>query len=250
MIWLTLIGIASCFAQTSPLAGFAGLGPTIPTVTYDGRYTDGHRPGPSVLENKLSLTLPAYRTDAYSVAPSLTAGQLRFERPLATTAGRPIPRELTRLEVGAQVARYLSGGRNWGVRATVGYAGDRPFAAGEDLSYGLAATYGYPGAKGYWVLMVLLSNNGVLPNYVPIPGFLYVYRTPTFTGVFGLPILSLTWTPTATWSTSLSAFGPLARAEVAYGPKTVAQAFFNYAFTQQVFIEDHRERNRDRLRLQ
>ena len=94
--------------------------------------------------------------------------------------------------------------------------------------------------------MVLFSNNGVLPNYVPIPGFLYVYRTPEFTGIFGVPILSLTWTP-APWTLSLSAFGPLVRTEAALGRRERLQGFVEYALNQQFFITAERERRRDRL---
>lgn len=65
--------------------------------------------------------------------------------------------------------------------------------------------------------MVMMSNNSPLGTYVPIPGFFYIYRTPTFTGLFGLPILSMQWTPVNPWSFSFSAFGPTIKSEVTYG---------------------------------
>ena len=148
MILLTVGLFCAAARAQSPLTAFAGLSPVVGSLNYEGRFVPGGDRDPELTETRLSLVVPAYRDSGRTVTPALTSGRLSLNKSVALSTGREVPRQLSRLEVGAQYARQLERGRTWSARAAVGYAGDRPFAANEDLTFSFAGTYGYPGRRG------------------------------------------------------------------------------------------------------
>ena len=234
------------------LTSFGGanaMGPPVPFVSYEGRITPGTNATGQV-ENKFNISSPVYKNATDTVGLSLAAGQVHLSETLHLDSGQDLATDYSRFEIGTQFMRQLADKKNWGMRASVGYAGDRPSEAGKDLSYSLSGSYGFPGTgQSYWVALVFMANNSPLANYVPIPGVLYIYRAEKFSGSFGFPVTSLQWTPIDPWQFSLSIFGLNLQTEAAYGHLDSLQTFFAYTMSQQTFIPAVRINDRDRLTL-
>lgn len=237
------------------LTSFGGsnaMGPPIPLITYSGRVMPGEgEKNPSYSEHKVDFSVPVYKAEGYTIGSSLAAGQLHLGETVKLDNGRELPTDLHRYEVGAQYFSQLSDKRMLTVRASAGYVGDKPSVANKDASYSINLTYGKPASgNGYWIYALYMSNNSPFINFFPIPGVIYMYRTPTFTGLFGLPVLSLQWTPEELWSYSFSLFVTNVQSEIAYGQRNQFQTFLHYSFNQQSYILHQREQDRDRLTLQ
>jgi hypothetical protein len=219
------------------------LAPTEARASYEGRRDFK---SPSFSEDRLSLAAPVFRSGGGDVLGlSLSGGRLRLGEPVELSDHTRVPVDLYRLQAGAQYVARLPERRGWSLRGLFGAAGDK---LSDSRSYGLAASYGFPGAgKGYWVVMVFLSNNSPLPNFIPIPGVIYIYRTETFTGMFGLPFASMRWMPEPAWTLSFSLFGPIVTLEAARGERDRPQGFVRLTSTQENFILSKRSQPRDRL---
>ncbi len=230
--------------------GLNAMGPPVPLISYDGRYSPGSN-STSFTENKLNISAPIYKSDADTVALSLAGGILHLGDSLLLSSGKTVPTDLYRIETGVQYFHQLPEKRNWRFRGSIGYAGDKPFANSNDLTYSLNANYGFPGSgKGFWIVSVFFSNNGPLGNYIPIPGVSYFYKTDTFTGMFGFPITSIQWTPVFPWSFSLAVFGPIVQSEVGYGSIDRIQYFSGFYWTRQSYIPSERDKDKDRLTIE
>ncbi len=235
------------------LASFGGpnaMGPPLPLLSYDGRFMPGDDSA-SLSENKFGFSMPFYKGDEYTLGASLAVSQLRFGETLTLDNGKKISKDFHRYELGTQYFSQLSEKRTFSVRASAGYAGDEPSEASKDLSYSLHISYGKPGSgNGYWVYMLMMTNNSPFINFLPIPGVMYIYKTPTFTGMFGFPVVTMQWTPVMPWSYSLSIFATNIQAEVAYGQRNRGQGFISYGMNQQTYMPHEREKDRERLTIQ
>ncbi len=233
------------------LTSFGGLnafGPLLPLFSYEGRSVSGD---PGLIENKAGISAPIYKNEQNSIGLSLSLGRLHLTAPVSLDSGVQVPVNFSRIEFGSQYRRQLSGHRSWGIRGAAGYAGDRISRAGTDASYSLNADYGFPGSeKGYWVIAVFISNNSPFLSFFPIPGVIYIYKTPNFTGLFGFPILSLQWTLSRAWAYSISFFGPSLQCEGTYGHRDDLQLFASYQLIPQSYIPSFRREDRDRLTFQ
>ena len=245
---LKIAGYVLCFfagqSSSAQMRGLPSIGLPERQISLESRLSP---PGssPSTDENNLRLSAPIFKRDDNGLGASLGAGTLRFGQNLRLDDGHEYSNELTRVDLGLVYTHQRTENRNWSLRSNVGYAGDQAF---KDLTYSLTGTYGFPGSgRGYWIVLVYLSNNSVIANYIPIPGFAYLYKTPTFSGLFGFPLLNLQWTPVGPWAFSLTAYGVVVTAEAALGTVGATQIFTAYARTHQTFIPHEREQNRDRL---
>ena len=246
---------AKTLSQTTPpgggpmgmLGGMTGLAGRVPLLSYEGRTSHSWKgEGPALNENQLKLSLPIFKAERDSISSSFNLGNLEMDEVVTLDSGMKVPRSLYRTDVGLQYSRRLKGEKTLGFQGSYGYTGDK--FTSNTASYNLTANYSYPGSdQGHWVLMLLMSNNGPFGAGVPIPGFFYIHRTPTFTGVFGLPIASVQWTPVTPWSFSLSALGPLIKTEISHGTIDEIQIFGGASWAQQRFILDEREEQNDRL---
>lgn len=222
-------------------------GPPIPSVSYDGRYGSNAR----LTEHKLQITAPLHATQTGTVSLSATGGTVHTGNSPVLISGKRVPIDLYRLEAGIQYFERLPGNKNWGLRGAVGSAGDAPFSRLDDTTFSLGASYGFPGSEnGSWKLGIFMSNNNPIMNYLPIPGVSYLYKSETFTGMIGVPMLSLQWTPVFPWSFSLGAFGPNILAEASYGDIDRFQVFSGFSWGRQNYILREREHATDRLTIE
>ena len=219
-------------------------------ISYDGRYSPG--PGSSsYTEHKMHVASPVHTSKTDSVSLFLTGATVHVGDAPVLDSGKRVPADLYRVELGSQYFRQLPENRNWGVRGSVGSAGDKPFARFDEVTFSLNANYGFPGSEnGYWKLNVFISNNSPIGNYIPIPGFGYLYKTESFTGLFGFPVMSLQWTPVFPWSLSLGILGPNIQSEVAYGSIDRFQLFSGFYWARQNYIPSNRDHGKDRLTLE
>ena len=236
----------------SAFGGLNSMGPPIPLASYDGRLSPGASgSGPGFFENKANISAPVYKTATDSVALSLAGGDLHLNGPPTLNSGLPVPADLYRIEVGAQYFHDLGERKNWGLRTSVGYAGDKPFQNGGDTTYSLNLNYGFPGAgNGRWMTFLFYSNNSTIANGIPLPGAAYLYRSDTFMALFGFPIVALQWTPVFPWAYSLAIFGPTVQVEAARGSIEKFQVYGGYYFTNLNYLPSQRTVQGDRLTVQ
>ena len=234
----------------SALGGMNVFGPAIPTFNYEGRYISPPQ-AESMTENRFNVQMPVYQGAQDRLGLALSASKLHINDSIKLSTGKKVPRDLNRVETGFNYFKNLEGQRGFGVRGSVGYAGDKIFEAGNNFAYSVMANYAFPGSsKSTWAVTAFMTNNSFFAANVPIPGFMYIYRTETFTGLFGLPIASMQWTPSFPWSYTLSIFGPIINGEVAYGSVDEYQLFAGASWSRQVFMLSDREKTNDRLTLE
>ncbi|MGE0764250.1 MAG: hypothetical protein AB7N80_13290 [Bdellovibrionales bacterium] len=243
-------------APTQGLAAFAplltGLGLSAPSRTmlnYTGQWAPDST-APPIQQHRINFTHPLKKTEKESWSTSAQISSLHFERRLSLgTQGPLLAHDFYRNEIGFQYSKDLDHHRSLGVRGNFGSASDRPFEENEDLSFSFSGSYIFPSEnENFWVVTMFISNNSPLGNYVPIPGFVYLYKTPKFVGMFGLPIASFQWMPIERWSFSFALLGPQLSSEIAYSflfPRQ--QIFFSANWGQQSFLRADRSRQDDRL---
>lgn len=211
-----------------------------------------HIPGDNTLnERRIGLSTPLQQKKDSSLVLTLSGGEVQFNQPISLGTETTVPDRLNRAELGLQYSQRLPEFKSWGLRASVGSAGDRLFHKTKDTTFNIIANYGSPSkAGGFWMWTLFFSNNSPLGNSIPIPGFLYIYKTPTFTGLFGVPTLSLQWTPTAEQAYSLSLLGLTATTEAAFGEIRTRQYFTTVKWTNQSFMLSDRKEEKDRLTIE
>lgn len=237
------------------LSSFGGpnaLGPPVPLISYDGRFSPGMNSPPSLMKNGGSIAFPILKSSRDTVSLSLSGSDLYLGSPVVLDTGFPVPVNLYRMEFGSQYNHRYSGGSSLGFRASVGYAGDEPFQNPNDVTYSVNANYGLPGGseRSYWLFSIFFSNNSPIGNYVPIPGLDYLYRTEKFTGMFGFPVTSIQWTPVYPWSFSASIFGPSVQVEAGYGTIEHLQFFTGYNWGMDSYLPSQRDNSLYRLTIQ
>lgn len=247
MRWQALAHGGGAFGS---FGGLNATNPPAPLISYAGRYDLGEN-SPSFTENKINISSPIFRAETDTVTLSLAGGNFHIGDSLVLSSGKQVPQDLYRAELGAQYFKKLPDKKIWGLRGSVGFAGDKPFVNTTDLTYNLSANYGFPGSgNGYWLLNVFISNNNPLKNFIPVPGFIYLYKTESFTGMFGFPVLSMQWTPVYPWSFSLAVFGPNIHSEVGYGSIARFQLFSGFYWVRQNYLPSDRNNVKDRLTIE
>lgn len=230
--------------------GGMGLAPSKKKViSYSGNIAREDRPT-SIQQHKLTVSTPVWEQGRESLAMSLNTGRIEFgERQNFKHETFQTPKNLTRLEIGGQYSKQLDDQKLFGFRGTVGSASDKPFYSGKETTFSLNATYAKPAKTegNYWILTAFMSNNNPLLNYIPIPGFIYLKKTEKFTGMFGLPFLSLQWTPVKELIFSTSFFITNFSTEAAYVMSDHLQLFTGFAISQQTFLREERRNISDRL---
>ena len=233
------------------MAGIMGPGGRPqPLVTYDGQVMPGEK-SPRQAENRVMLSTPIFGGPGFGISTSFSGSQLNFGESIALDNGKNIPRTLHRYELGFQYSRHWEEKKNFRARVSTGYAGDDHTNNSRDLTYTVNASYGYPSesGEGSWLLMLYVSNNSPFINYFPIPGFAYFFKRPNFSGMIGLPFLSLQWIPVPPWVFSLAVFGPTFNTEAAYGMRDKFQSFIALGMNRQSFLLTDRVEDRERLTI-
>ena len=235
----------------SALGGFNYMASPFRIFSYEGRLPDGSQTNRELAENRVSLSIPVVQSPENTVSTSIAAAQLRLGKSVDLGTGVTVPQDLYRGEVGAQYTHQLGNYRSWGLRGSIGYAGDKSIDKSRDAVFSLNAQYAYPDSGGHaWIWTVFISNNSPFGNYVPLVGLLYFHKTEKFTGIFGFPILSLQWTPTPRTAYSASLFGTSATLESAFGEIREGQYFSQLAWANQNFILSDRLEEKDRLTIE
>lgn len=228
------------------MGGVGLLPPEKTIVSVEGMNAAEGRPT-VINQGRLTIASPVWKKKGKSFVASLNTGTVKFNERVALPDGDKIG-ELHRLEVGGQFTLMSPDKTMKGFRATFGSAGDQPFSSSKEYIFSANAFYMPPGEDdSRWIYTVFISNNNSLLNYVPIPGFLYLYKNKKFTGLFGLPFLSLQWTPTEQWLCSVSFFITNFRSSLAYILQNKTQIAANFVISQQAFLRENREELRDRL---
>lgn len=231
------------------MGGMGLVPPQKKIVNYSGAIAPEDNPT-SIQQHRLTIASPVWSHGKENFAMSLNTGRITFDEPeFWEDENFKTPRSLSRVELGGQYSKNLNEGKLLGLRASVGSASDKVFYGMNEMTFSLNATYAYPSKTegNYWILTAFLSNNNPLINYVPIPGFIYLKKTEKFTGMFGLPFLSLQWTPTKPLIFSTSFFITNFTAEAAYVLKDNLQLLTGFAVSQQTFLREDRKEMRDRL---
>lgn len=221
------------------------LNPPFTVVSIDGRHSPGDV---GQTDGRVALSVPVVKTNQHMVTLKAASGVVSFEDAIPITSTTAVPKTLYKAEAGFQYSRQLEGFKNFSVSSSIGYTGDQTM---KNATFSGLLSYGYPTATGNFLIWNLfISNNSPLGNYVPIPGIMYMYKTPTFTGLFGVPAISLQWTPSPDQAYSFSFFGISANAEAAYGQLKVVQGYLTSNWTTQSYILEDRIEDKDRLSLE
>ena len=229
------------------LGGFNLTPSTSTNITYTGRMIPNNS-SPSMSENKINFQVPLYIRESHSLSLLTQASILHLNQDLRLSTGTIIPKDYYRTELGSNYMQILPEKRSFGIRGSIGYNTNKPFIDSRDLSYSLSTSYSFPSsAQSTWVILLNLTNNGPFGNYIPIPGFIYFYRTSTFTGMFGFPFTSLQWTPSIPWTYSFSIFGLNINSEVAYGSIEHIQYLSGFSWNRQSYMLHNRVDEKDRL---
>jgi hypothetical protein len=229
--------------------GTLGLLPSpVPTLSYGGWITPQKVPS-DILQQRVIAQVPLYYDDGDNLSLSLGGSNLHFgEAQTIPMSGVEIPVDLWRVDVGANYSRKLDDDKILGGRVSVGSASDHPFSKFDVVTVGASAFYSWATSeRSRWMVTLFFSNNNPIANYIPIPGFAYIYRTDTFTGIFGLPFSSIVWRPVTPWMFTFAFFGPTINSEAAYGDPKTAQAFLGFSWQQQSYLREDRPDVRDRL---
>ncbi len=137
---------------------------------------------------------------------------------------------LGRIELGTRYSHKLDETSSVGGGVGFGSASDLPFNNADVDTLSLNAFYNFSTSEhSAWVLSLFYSNNNPLDNKVPIPGFMYIYRSSDFVGMFGLPFASIFWRFSDPWILSASIFGPTGVLEIARGHVRDLQVFWAFA---------------------
>jgi len=219
--------------------------PPFTVISIESRYSPGNN---EQKDNKVNFSTPLQQTAEEYIAASFAASALQFNQDVVLSSGLAVPNQLNRAEVGLQYTEKMPGFKNWGLRGSVGSASDQLFKESKDTTYSLIANYGYPTPTGgFWMWTVFFSNNSPLGNFIPIPGVMYMKRSPTFTGMFGFPMTSLQWTPSADRAYSLSLLGTSLSSEAAFGDVKEYQIYSVFKWNNQSYLLKDRKEEKDRL---
>lgn len=219
----------------------------LPTLTYSGWYAAQGNPG-STNFNLLSSSATLFQSDRNLISAYLLGSDFHINSPPQLPSGAMVPGDLGRLEFGARYSHKLSDQSSIGGGAAFGSASDQPFQSADVDTYSLNAFYNFSTSEhSSWVISLLYSNNNPISNYAPIPGFMYIYRTETFIGMFGFPFASILWRPADPWTLAASVFGPTGSLEVAYGHRRNFQTFVGIRAMEQSYLRAHRDDDSDRI---
>jgi hypothetical protein len=223
---------------------------TVPVIGYSGWWTPQGNPGETHL-NLVNASAPVYRSEANLLTVYALASEFHISSPPTLPSGVVAPADLGRVEVGGHFTHKLSDSSATGGGVGFGSASDRPLTSMGVDTYSVDGFYSISTSEqSTWVASLLYSNNNPIDNRLPIPGLMYIYRTPTFVARIGYPFASIYWQPVEPWVILLSMFGPTANGELAYGHRHAVQGFVGFRMMEQSYLRVARADADDRLREQ
>jgi hypothetical protein len=221
----------------------------MPILNYGGS-TSPQRNSTQLGLHRVSFAAPVYKSETASYGFFANYGSLQVEEPLTLSkTGADVPSNLFRTELGGQFSRKLADQKSLGARLSLGNASDQ--VDSKNITFNLNLSFSEPGSENsHWVYFIYFSNNSPILNYLPIPGFVYFYRGENWTGMVGFPFASIHWMPVTPWTYSFSILGPTVNSDVSYGQKNSPQIFTGFSLSQQSFLREDREEDKDRLFFQ
>ena len=119
-----------------------------------------------------------------------------------------MPDQLDSVELSLGYSRQLTGGRMFGISVGIQSASDEVFADSDNTGLQATATYTLPTTnRDSWIFMLQYDQQRSFLPEVPIPGVAYRWAShPEWTVMLGLPILTVNYRPSTSWSHNLSIF--------------------------------------------
>ena len=233
------------FCVFIPCLAFAQERP--PVISYQGRLSDGDSDTTGINEDRLNLMVPLMKFEDGFLFMPLTYSRLRIRDQLKLDTGTAVPQDFTSIEGVLQFIKNYADESNIGFRGSFGYAGDKTLGATNDNTFSLGAHYSFLDSdKDRWTLSVHLTNNGPIA-YIPIPGFMYQYKTETVQAQFGLPFMNIQWKPNDLWTTTYQMIILNINLETAYALTDNFSLLAGVYSNQQTYIVNERVDDKDRL---
>lgn len=195
-------------------------------------------------------TVPVYEKNKTVMSVFVLGGALDLNDDLVLSSGLKLADHFYRADAGLHFYRELEGEKAISLRGVYGYATDK--ISSRNDNFGVSASYSFKAKDqaGRWYLLAMMSDNSPLGEMVLLPGFFYMKRTPTFMGIYGLPILVLRWMPPSKWTYGASLFGPLINLEVSRKVTEKSSLFLSANLRQQKYLMNERIKKDDRLTLE
>lgn len=229
------------------LNALTGAVSQLPIINYEGRFIGSKDQSPSVTESLLNATVPFYKDQGKAYSALVNMANVHLGAPVKLGEDKKdLPENYYLTEVGLGYSNKVSDKKTIGMRGTVGYVGDR--ITDRTKTFSISGNYSIRSNESEsWVFMLMISYNNPLGAFIPIPGFFYIYKSPTLVTLLGLPIVSVQWTPINLWSFSFSYFLPQLKLEANYGAADNVQLFTGFTWRQQRYILSENPNHRERL---
>lgn len=217
------------------------------------RFGIGHTEDPALRIDEGFLYLPVYQIEGFTFGVGAKSRRLDFkDAPTGTAFVAPTSLEDREFSFGASYRQDENA--VWGLNANYGSASDRPFDGANVSVLGVTLTHrAKTSPTTQWIWFLNYSNNRVILNNLPLPGFAATFHNDDKTsgGMWGFPFVMFWARPTPkTFASAFVLFPAVVRAQAGYlfwGPLQV-NAKFEYG--QQVYMMANRARKEDRLFVQ
>jgi hypothetical protein len=227
------------------LSGFGGGGePGYAVTWYPGASVTNQGTELSMVRNRVGMEMPVWSNGAdmlmanFSVDQSHYSGSARLPDTL-----RAFPSDLTNAQVGVQYMHQGANDTSTMLMFDLQSAGDKPFAAGRDISFMLGGFYQKPAKnpRDSWMFGVIYSPLGVM-NF-PIPLVAYNWNpSDTLHASIGLP-MSVNWQPSEQLAIDVSLNPGGADALATYTLSERLQSYGGYQnVSDQYFLSDRIEK--------
>lgn len=233
------------FAFSGQSSGLGLIPPQNTVLTAEGFRSFEGRPQ-TMNQGRASLTSPFWVRDGKSFVTTLSASSIDFSQGVRPPEGRRL-RRLGHQELAGQYIQR-KGQKIYLLRGAVGSASDRPFFSDRELVYTLSGFYAPKASvESTWAYGVFISNNNSIASYLPIPGIMYIYKKGNFSGMVGVPMMTVQWTPSSKLVLSASYFITNFRLSAAYLVRDATQLGLGFQINQQTFLRSDRDNLQERI---
>lgn len=218
-------------------------------LSYQGRFSQGETvQEPRTQEDRLNVFIPIHKSESQTWLMPLSYSHIGLGQKVILDSGVAVPQNLSRTELALHYTRRYPDKSSLSFRGAIGYAGDKGIGETNDNTFTISSSYNFlSDSQQRWAVSLFFTNNGLLANYIPIPGFLYFVKSDTFNGQFGFPFNRFEWTPDQLWTLTFTALLININFETAYLITDKTSLLANLSSAQQTFILKERVEDRDRL---
>ncbi len=200
-------------------------------------------------KHEFSLTMPVYQDDDQQWRLTAQVRALRLETDARLPeSGEAFPEQLWDIRLGGGHGRRLAGGQVLGVHATLGAAGDRPFAtAGESALSATAFLYWPRGEHAGWLAYATAQSQLDGSSAYAFPGFGYHLDYERFEGLLGLPVVWGKYKPAPSLALQGLLLPSRAMADATWTVAKGFAVFLTYDWEWQRYIRHDRANRDDQL---